>query len=126
MILGRRVDFGQIIVNYTTVGGDDHRRYAPPTASSCEMRAELGQPSMDNICTSHFNRSMRMGMRRLTRLTNAHSTKRENYEAALALWFAYYNYCRVHSTLKMNPAHATGLTDHAWPMLELIEAVATH
>jgi transposase-like protein/IS1 family transposase len=128
-ILGRRVDFAQVIKNYTTIGGDDQRRYSPPTVSSCEKKAVMGDPDMDAVCTSHVERcnlSMRMGMRRLTRLTNGHSKKWGNHEAALALWFAYYNYCRKHETLRTTPAVAAGLTDHVWTVVELLEAIATH
>jgi transposase-like protein/IS1 family transposase len=128
-ILGQRVDHGRIVKNYTTVGQVDQRRYSPPTVSSCEKQAMHGKPIMDNVCTSHVERanlSMRMGIRRLTRLTNAHSKKWENHDAALALWFAFYNFSRVHMTLKTTPAVAAGLTDHTWTVLELLQAIATH
>ena len=65
-----------------------------------------------------------MGIRRMTRLTNAHSKKLANHQAALALWFAYYNYCRVHMTLKTTPAVAAKLADKPWSVLELLEKVA--
>ncbi|MCH7729257.1 MAG: hypothetical protein IH991_22665 [Planctomycetes bacterium] len=128
-ILRQRADHGVIVKNYTTVGGDDNRRYSPPTVSGCEKKAAWGSPDMEHVCTSHVERanlSMRMGIRRLTRLTNAHSKKWENHDAALALWFAYYNFCRVHMTLKTTPAVAAGLTDHTWSVLELLETIATH
>ena len=64
-----------------------------------------------------------MGIRRMTRLTNGHSKKLQNHQAALALWFAYYNYCRVHMTLKTTPAVAAGLADKPWSVLELLEKV---
>jgi hypothetical protein len=63
-----------------------------------------------------------MQMRRMTRLTNLFSKKWENLQAAYALHFAYYNFCRVHSTLKITPAMAAGLTDHAWSIAELLTA----
>ena len=59
----------------------------------------------------------------MTRLTNAHSKKWENHKAAMALWFAYYNFCRVHATLKTTPAVAAGLTDHTWGMAELLAKI---
>lgn len=89
----------------------------------------MGAPVVKNISTSHVERhnlSMRMGNRRLTRLTNAHSKKWENHEAMLALWFAFYNYCRPHMTIKTTPTVAAGLKDHPWTLVELLEAAATH
>jgi hypothetical protein len=85
----------------------------------------MGNPDEDRICTSHAERqnlSMRMAIRRLTRLTNGHSKKWENHEAALALYFAYYNFCRVHSTIRQTPAMKTGLADHPWTVQELLAA----
>jgi len=127
-ILGNRVDFGVVIKAYTTVGVTEQRRYSPPTVTSCERDARIGDPTIENISTSHVERcnlSMRMGIRRLTRLTNGHSKKWENHEAALALWFAYYNFCRSHMTLKTTPAVAAGLASRPWTVLELLQAVAT-
>jgi len=83
----------------------------------------IGNPDSNRICTSHVERSnltIRMGIRRMARLTNAFSKKWENHEAALALFFAYYNFCRVHGTLKTTPAVAAGITDHVWTMEELL------
>lgn len=82
---------------------------------------------IERACTSHIERSnlsLRMATRRFTRLTNAFSKKWENHEAALALWFAFYNYCRKHMTLKETPAMASGLEDHVWTIRELIEESA--
>lgn len=67
---------------------------------------------------------MRMQIRRLTRLTNAFSKKWENLKASLALYFAWYNLCRPHKTLRLTPAMQAGITDHIWTITELIEAVA--
>lgn len=85
----------------------------------------FGRPDRQRISTSHVERqnlTMRMCIRRLTRLTNAFSRKWENLKAALALYFAYYNFCRVHSTLRVTPAIESGLTDHVWSIGELLEA----
>jgi hypothetical protein len=85
----------------------------------------MGQPDPDRICTSHIERqnlSIRMGTRRFTRLTNAFSKKWENHWAALARWFAFYNFCRRHRTLRVTPAMEAGLTDHIWSGRELLEA----
>jgi hypothetical protein len=84
----------------------------------------MGKPDRRMICTSHVERqnlSIRMGMRRMTRLTNAFSKKWANLEAAYALWFAYYNFCRKHATFKgQTPAMASGITDHIWSVGELV------
>ena len=64
-----------------------------------------------------------MGIRRLTRLTNAFSKKLDNHKAAIALWFCFYNWCQVHRTLRVTPAMQAGLTDHVWTMQELVEAL---
>jgi hypothetical protein len=80
-------------------------------------------PDFERICTSHIERqnlTMRMQIRRLTRLTNAFSKKWENLRAALALHFAYYNFCRVHSSLRVTPAMEAGITDHVWELRELL------
>lgn len=79
----------------------------------------MGLPKRNRICTSHIepqNLSTRMGMRRMTRLTNAFSKKWSNLEAAYALWFAYYNFCRIHTSLKETPAMRAGITDHIWTL----------
>src|ERR1019366_5672185 len=87
----------------------------------------LGNPDPELICTSHVerhNKTLRMQIRRLTRLTDAHSKKWENHEAAVALFIAYYNFCRVHSTIKMTPAMKSGLTNHVWSVGELLTKMA--
>jgi hypothetical protein len=85
----------------------------------------IGKPDMDKVSTSYVERqnlTMRMSMRRLTRLTNAFSKKWENMEKALALHFAYYNFCRVHQSLRVTPAMEAGIADHIWTLDELIGA----
>jgi hypothetical protein len=82
-------------------------------------------PDYERICTSHVERqnlTMRMQIRRLTRLTNAFSKKWENLRAAIALHFAYYNFCRIHQSLRVTPAMEAGLTDHVWELKELLAA----
>ena len=87
----------------------------------------MGQPDPERICTSIVERqnlTIRMQMRRFTRLTNAFSKKWENLKAALALFFAFYNYCRKHGGIdKQTPAMAAGLTDHVWTVRELLTAL---
>jgi hypothetical protein len=83
----------------------------------------MGNPDKKRICTSYIERqnlSIRMGMRRMTRLTNAFSKKWDNLEAAYYLWFAFYNFCRIHRSLKATPAIEAGVTDHVWSISELV------
>jgi hypothetical protein len=104
--LGSRVDFAQLIKTYGTEGVEAQRRYSPPTVIGTDYQEISGKPSFERACTSHVERSnlsIRMATRRFTRLTNAFSKKWENHEAALALWFAYYNFGRKHMTLKETP-----------------------
>jgi hypothetical protein len=81
-----------------------------------------GKSDPARVCTWHVERqnlSIRMGMRRMTRLTNAFSKKWENLRAAYAVWFAFFNFCRVHKTLRVTPAMEAGIADHVWSVREL-------
>ncbi len=127
VILGHRVDFMQLIKVYGKEGVEEQRRYSPPVVIGVDYETIIGDPVQARACTSHVERqnlSIRMATRRFTRLTNAFSKKWENHEAALGLWFAYYNFCRKHMTLKETPAMASGLEDHIWTIRELIEESA--
>jgi IS1 family transposase len=111
---GMNVDYGMIIKNYGIDQGDHHQecRYSAPAITFCEKREIVGPPNADLICTSHverLNATTRLHMRRLTRLTHAFSKKLENFEAAVALHFAYYNLVRTHGSLKMTPAMFAGI-----------------
>src|SRR4029077_15999337 len=120
-----RCDFAQLIKVYRAPQ-DGEKRYSPAEAAAGEVVPVMGQPDPDRICTSIIERqnlSVRMGTRRFTRLTNAFSKKWENHWAAIACWFAFYNFCRVHKSLRMTPAMAAGITDHIWTVRELLEAV---
>ncbi len=120
-ILGARVDYATLVKVY----GDsaDDGRYSPGVVIGTVETAVLGEPDEDRVCTSHVeraNKTLRMGIRRLTRLTDAHSKKWENHEAAMALFFAYYNFVRVHGTIKMTPAQRAGLTSETWSLERLL------
>jgi hypothetical protein len=83
----------------------------------------LGSPDRRRICTSYVERqnlSLRMGIRRMTGLTNAFSRKRENFEAAYAIWFVFYNFCLIHKTLRVTPAMEAGIADRVWTMQDLL------
>lgn len=119
--LSGRVHFAQLIKIYSSPR-EGEQRYSPGEVVEAVPVKIMGYPKYKEICTSHVERqnlSIRMGMRRMTRLTNAFSKKWENLEAAYALWFAYYNFCRVHASLGMTPAMKSRLTDHRWGMDEL-------
>jgi IS1 family transposase len=117
-----KVDFAQMIKHFG-VPADAERRYSPAVCTGVEKRTVHGDPNMGHVSTSYVERqnlTMRMGMRRFTRLTNAFSKKIENHAAAISLHFMHYNFCRVHKTLKTTPAVAAGITDHVWGIEEII------
>jgi transposase-like protein/IS1 family transposase len=121
---GQYVDFAQIVKVYAA-SREGEQRYSPAEVIDCVKTPIFGNPDPARICTSHIERqnlTVRMSMRRMTRLTNAFSKKWMNHKAAYALYFAHYNFCRVHSTLRVTPAMESGLTDHIWNLEELIGA----
>jgi transposase-like protein/IS1 family transposase len=125
MCLGTRVDFAQLIKVYSSPR-DGEQRYSPAEAVDAVPLPRWGQPKLSRICTRHVERqnlSIRMGMRRMTRLTNAFSKEWENLKAAYALWFAFYNFCRVHQTLRVTPAMESRLSNHVWTIEEMLLAV---
>ena len=120
--LGNRVDFAQIVKIFGTPEGDE-RRYSPPEVIEMRKTAVHGQPNMDTATTAHVERqnlTMRMSMRRFTRLTNGFSKKWVNLYAMLCLHYAHYNFCRVHQTLRVTPAMEAGLTNHIWSLKEML------
>jgi IS1 family transposase len=119
---GADIDYAQLQKIYGHPA-EDHKRYSPATCIGCEMKVVSGNPDPKHVSTSFVERqnlSMRMSIRRFTRLTNGFSKKVENHAAAVALWFAYYNFCRVHQTLMVTPAMESGLTDHVWSLEQLV------
>jgi len=120
--LADRVSFARLIKVYKN-NPEDQRRYSPGEVVEVEAVPVFGNPDPDRICTSIVERqnlTIRMQMRRLTRLTNAFSKKWENLWAAYCLHFAYYNFCRVHRSLRVTPAMETKITDHIWEISELL------
>jgi len=119
-----RCDFAQLIKVYRSPQ-DGEKRYSPAEVESVEVVPVMGRPDPERICTSiveRSNLSLRMGMRRFTRLTNAFSKKWENHWASVALWYCWYNFGRVHKSLRMTPAMAAGIADHIWTVRDLLEA----
>ena len=101
----------------------DESRYSPATCIGCDMKVVSGNPDPKHVSTSYVERqnlTMRMCMRRFTRLTNGFSKKLENHGHALALYFMHYNFCRIHKTLRVTPAMEAGIADHLWSLEELV------
>ena len=123
---GHDVDYGQIIKVYGTMAFGE-RMYSTNGVLSSYKNHITGQPDHDLISTSYverLNATTRLHMRRLTRLTLAFSKKRENFEAAVGLHFAFYNFVKRHSTVRTTPAIAAGVTGKQWSIGELLEATA--
>lgn len=102
------------------------KKYSPAECTGTKKEAIFGKPDMDQVGTSHVERqnlTMRMGMRRFTRLTNAFSKKAENHAYAVALHFMHYNYCRIHQTLRITPAMAAGLVNEPWDVKDIVALV---
>lgn len=129
MAFGRNVDFAQLIKTYgAELGSGPERKYSPPVCTGAYKRPVIGDPDPAHISTSHAERAnltMRMGMRRFTRLTNAHSKKYANHLYMIALFFMHYNFIRQHKAHKLSPAMAAGLTDRLWNMEDLAERIDT-
>jgi transposase-like protein/IS1 family transposase len=120
--LGTRVDYAQLVKQYAAPEEDDHR-YSPSVCTGAKPVVVIGNPDMERVCTSHIERqnlTLRMSMRRLTRLSNGFSKKWENLHAAFALQFAHYNLCRIHKTLRCTPAMEAGITKSVWTLKELL------
>jgi IS1 family transposase len=118
---GCEIDYAMLVKIYGA-SNDGESRYSPATCIGCRTGVLSGNPDPKHISTSYVERqnlSMRMGMRRFTRLTNGFSKKFENHAHQIALYFFHYNFCRVHTTLRVTPAMEAGLTDHVWTLAEL-------
>lgn len=108
---------------YAQAPEEERRRYSPPEVTNAEKVPIMGNPDPAKISTSHVERqnlSIRMGMRRMTRLTNAFSKKWDNLWHAYCLWFAYYNFCRIHQSLRVTPCMAARITTTVWDLENLI------
>jgi IS1 family transposase len=122
---GSEIDYAMLVKLYG-VSPEAQRRYSPAECIGAEVRPVQGAPDPDLISTSYVERqnlTMRMGMRRFTRLTNAFSKKVENHAAAISLHFMHYNFARTHQSLKdpypRTPAMAAGVADHVWTLEEI-------
>jgi IS1 family transposase len=119
---GEDIDYAMLVKVY---GNDpeDEKRYSPAVCTGCKKQNKIGNPDAKHISTSYVERqnlTMRMGMRRFTRLTNGFSKKLENHIAAIAIHYMHYNYCRIHQTLRVTPAMEAGISNHVWSIEEII------
>lgn len=127
---GREIDYAMLVKIYgnDAPAKEASRRYSPSGFTGAEKQAICGNPKADDISTSYVERqnlTMRMHMRRFTRLTNAFSKKLANHMHAISLHFMYYNFCRIHKTLRVTPAMEAGIDDHVWSVEEVLMMVET-
>ncbi len=119
---GSEIDYAMLVKIYGS-DGQIETRYSPPVCLGCQTVGISGRPDPRHISTSFIERqnlTMRMGMRRFTRLTNGFSKKIENHGHAVALHYMHYNFCRVHQTLRVTPAMEAGISDHVWSIEEVV------
>jgi len=127
---GEEADYATAEKYYGSDPAIPEGRYSPAKCLGCRKKAESGNPDPKHVSTSHVERqnlTMRMNMRRFTRLTNGFSKKLDNLRAAVALHFMHYNFCRIHQTTRITPAMAAGVVDNVWEvedMIGLLEGVA--
>jgi IS1 family transposase len=120
---GMNVDYAMLIKLYGAPSDNPETRYSPAKCIGTRTATLSGRPDPKHVSTSFVERqnlNLRMGVRRFTRLTNAFSKKFENHCHMVAIYHAYYNFCRVHQTLRVTPAMEAGLTDHIWSLQELV------
>ena len=120
--IGPIVDYAQLQKLYAATV-DEAGRYSPPSCIGTKAAVITGKPAPDHISTSFVERSnltMRMSMRRFTRLTNGFSKKAENHVHAVVIHFMYYNFGRYHKTLRSTPAMRAGVADHLWSLEEIV------
>ena len=129
-IPGDDIDYAMLVKYYGSTC-EENETYHPPKCTQIKTKLIKGSPNMEHVSTSYIegqNLTMRMSMRRFTRLTNAFSKKIENHIYALALYFMHYNFVRPHKTLAYpyprTPAMAAGLSDHIWSFEEIVALVS--
>jgi IS1 family transposase len=125
---GKSVDYAMLIKLYGEESGTvgPERKYSPGECVGARKQPIFGNPNPEHISTSHVERmnlNIRMGMRRFTRLTNAFSKKIDNHIFALSLYFVFYNFCRVHKSLRVSPAMAAGVADRLWSMEDVVALI---
>lgn len=119
---GADVDYGQIVKSYSTEENYPEGKYSSPKIVEVEKTVVSGNPRMGDISTSYVERqNLTMRMHRLTRLTNAFSKKLENFKSAVALHFVYYNFVKIHKSLKVTQAMEAGVTNSQWSVADIVE-----
>ena len=124
---GGRADYAQLIKTYGAAPEGKTVRYSPAECTGIRKEVIAGHPDLDKISTSYVERqnlTMRMGMRRFTRLTNAFSKKIENHAHAVALYFMHYNFVRIHQTTRVTPAMEAGLSKNLWTVGDLVDLIS--
>ena len=123
---GCEVDYAMLQKIYGAAPEESETRYSPAQCMGARKAVISGAPDHNHISTSYIesqNLTMRMSMRRFTRLTNAFSKKLENHEHSVALHFMHYNFCRIHKSLRVTPAMEAGITDHVWSVEEIVDVI---
>lgn len=123
MLFGCEIDYAMLHKVYGAAPEGPEVRYSPAICMGTKRAAISGAPDFNHISTSYVERqnlTMRMSMRRFTRLTNAHSKKLENHGHAVAIHYMYYNFARIHSSLRVTPAMEAGVSEHVWSIEEII------
>lgn len=123
---GQEIDYARLVKIYGNAPKTPDTRYSPAICMGAKKAVVTGKPDYKHISTSFMERqnlTMRMGIRRFTRLTNAFSKKVENHEHSVALHFMHYNFCRIHKSLRVTPAMEAGLADHVWEISEMVEMI---
>lgn len=121
---GADIDYAMLVKIYAA--SQEETRYSPAECIACERQPIMGKPDIKHVSTSYVERqnlTMRMQMRRFTRLTNGFSKKVENHAYHIAMHYMYYNFCRIHKTLRVTPAMEAGLTDHVWTIHRMLEKI---
>jgi hypothetical protein len=119
---GCDIDYAMLVKVYGATSQEEQRRYSPVECTGAEMHHVSGSPDVEHISTSYIERqnlTMRMGMRRFTRLTNGFSKKIDNLYYSVALHFMHYNFARIHKSLRVTPAMEAGIEDHVWTLEEI-------
>jgi hypothetical protein len=123
LAFGTEVDYAMLVKLFGSDSADGETRYSPAECIGTREIKIVGNPDPNHISTSYAERqnlTMRMKMRRFTRLTNAFSKKLENHRWAIALYFMHYNFCRIHQTLRVTPAMEAGVADHVWSIEDMV------